>query len=203
MKLVKSGIVALLLLPLAALARTSGPPPCKPCGAWQLDAATSDSAGPALDAALARYKPPRQPRMRGNWGDVRSETEAEFQNSLNERPGPADRKRMHDDLLRLLNSPQELHLRQDGQDIVIEAVGGPTRRVTPGEPHSRVDMQGTAEIVSKLNGATLSITENYGGKTRNRETYVLDASKGRLLVTRSVSRRGLKDVVVHSTYLMR
>ena len=193
--------VAILFLPFAALARTQVPP-CQPCGAWQLDPASSDSAEPALDAALAKYKPPRPRRIRGMYGDVRSETEAEFENSLIERPGPVDRQQLRDNLLKLLSAPAELRLRQDGEDIVIESASGITRRVTPGEPHARVDLLGTAQIVSQLRGDTLSITETYGRKLKNREVYVLDAGKGRLRVTRTVTRPGLKDVTVKSTYLM-
>jgi hypothetical protein len=202
MNLLKSAIVALLLLPLAALARTPPPAPCKPCGAWQLDVASSDVVEPAVDAALAKYKPRRPRRVRGSYGDVRSETEAEFENSLIERPG-ADRGRLRENLLTVLHSPAELRLRQDGEDIVIETPGGPTQRVTPGEPHARVDLLGTAEIVSRLRGSTLTITEKYDvRKVSNREVYAVDAGTGHLLVTRSVTRPGLKEIVVKSTYSM-
>jgi hypothetical protein len=201
MKLVLSAIALSLLLPLTALARTTIPP-CKPCGAWQLDVASSQDGQSVLDAAMAKFKPPKMRRMRAMRGDIAAETEAEFANSLIERPGPDFRKHLRDDLLKLVRSPESLQLRQEGEDVVIEAAGGGTRRVTPGEPHARVDELGTAEIVSKWQGASLSITESYMRKTRNREVYTLDAAKGRLLVTRTVQRPGLPDVVVHSTYLM-
>ncbi len=202
MKSVKSGIALLLLLPLAALARTA-PPACKPCGSWQIDGATSEAVEPALDAALAKYKPPKPKRFRGHYGDVASETEAEFNNSLEERFGPRDRTKLREDLLRQLAAPAQFSLRQDGDDIVIEPAGGYRRRVTPGEPHARVDELGTAEIVTTWRGAQLTITEKYRErKTENREVYSLDAAKGLLLVTRSVTRPGLPTVVVHTTYQM-
>jgi len=200
----RTGIVLLMLLPLAALTRTQAPVACKPCGSWQLDASASEAVEPAVDAALAKYKPPKPRRYRAHYGDIASETEAEFQASLDERPGPGDRKRLRDILLKQLASPAELALRQDGEDIVIEPTGGYRRRVTPGEPHARVDELGTAEIVTSWRGASLTITETYQQrKTQNREVYALDAAKGLLQVTRTLNRPGLPAVVVRSTYRMR
>ena len=201
MKRVPSAIALLLLLPLAALAR-SAPPACQPCGTWQIDPSASEAVEPAVDAALEKYKPPRMKRFRGNYGDIASETEAEFNNSLTERFGPRDREKLRDELLRALATPAQLTLRQDGDDVLIEPAEGYRRRVTPGEPHARVDSVGTAEIAATLRGATLTISEKYQRKTENREIYALDAAKGLLRVTRSVRRPGLPTIVVHSTYQM-
>lgn len=202
MKRVRFGIALLLLVPLAAIARSERPV-CKPCGTWQLDAAASEAVEPAIDAALAKFKPPRMKRMRPHYGDIASETEAEFVNSLDERPGPWDRGKLREDLLRQLASPPTFTLRQDGEDVVIEPEGGYRRRVTPGEPHARVDALGTAQILAAWRGAQLTITETYQRKMQNREVYVLNTAKGLLQVTRSVSRLGLPTVVVHTTYRMR
>jgi len=197
MRLVASVIA--LLLPLAALGAAT-PLDCRPCGQWQLDASASEAAGPAIDAAMARYKPPRPRRFRSNSGDVALDTEAEFQASLEERHGPAERRRLRADLESLLSSPARLSLRLEGKDVLIEAEGGSRRRVTPGEPHARVDELGTAEISSSLRGTTLTVREEYRRKTENREVYALDAGKGLLQVTRTVRRPGLPAVVVRSTY---
>ena len=208
MNLVKAAVpllfVALLLAPPASRARTD-PAVCAPCGEWQLDAAASQPVEAAINAALEQYKEPRPPRRRAMRGDLDSETNAEFQASLDEPPpGPNRRTRLRENLRRLLQSPATLRLRQDREDIVIEAQGGPTRRVTPGEPHARVDELGTARIASKWrNPNTLTVTEKYSRKTENREIYALAAAKRVLHVTRSVSRQGLPAVTVHSTYVAR
>ena len=201
MKLVCSGIALLLLLPLTAVARTETVE-CKPCGTWQMDGAASEAVAPAVDAALAKYKPPKMKRYRAIRGDIASETEAEFQASLDERPGPADRGKLREDLLRQLDTPAQFTLRLEGDEVVIEPQGGYRRRVTPGEPHARVDELGTARIVSAWRGGSLTITETYRRKTQNREVYALDPAGARLQVTRSVTRPGLPTVVVHSTYQM-
>lgn len=194
-------LVALMLMPAAVLAKDS-PPECRPCGDWQLDAAASEAAEPAVDAALARYKPPKPRRFRPRYGDVASETEAEFQASLDERFGPADRRELREELLKQLASPERFSLRQDGEDIVVLPEGGYRRRVTPGEPHARVDSLGTAEIEATLRGPTLTIAETYKRRTQNREVYAVDSAGAVLKVTRSVRRPGLPEVVVHATYRM-
>jgi hypothetical protein len=201
MKRIPSAIALLLLVPLAALAR-SAPPACQPCGTWHIDEAASEPVAPAVDAALAKYKPPRVKRFRGHYGDIASETEAEFNNSLEERFGPRDREKLRDELMRALATPAQFTLRQDATDVLIEPADGYRRRVTPGEPHARVDSVGTAEIAATLRGPTLTISEKYQRKTENREVYALDAGKGLLRVTRSIRRPGLPTVVVHSTYRM-
>ena len=203
MNLVKSAILLSLALfaPFALHARAQAPTECPPCGSWELDVAASQPADAAIESAMLKYKEPKIPRRRAPRGDLVAETEAEFENSLDERPGPARRNNLREELLKLLQSPATLRLRQDRDDIVIEAQGGPTRRVTPGEPHDRVDARGTARIVSNWRKpATLTVAETYSRKTSNRETYALDARSGSLLVTRTVERVGLPDVIVHSSY---
>lgn len=197
--LLVSGLV--LLAPLTLHARAQPPTTCKPCGSWELDVAASQPAEAAIETAMLKYKEPKMPRRRAPRGDLIAEAEAEFENSLDIRPGPARRANLREELLRLLQSPTTLNLRQDGDDIVIEAQDGPTRRVTPGEPHDRVDARGTAHIVSTWRKpAALTVAETYSRKTSNREIYALDARTGNLLVTRTVERVGLPDVVVHSSY---
>jgi hypothetical protein len=194
-----------LLIPLlwagTADAAKAPPPACKPCGAWQLDPALSEPAEPVIDAALARYKPPRPRRLRASPGDIVGETEAEFEASLDRMPGMMDRSQLRDELERLLQTPETLDLHQEGDDIVIEAKGAPRRRVTPGEPHARVDARGTAEISSRWRSGALNVNETYTRRSANREIYALEA--GQLRVTRTVSRPGLPDVIVHSIYKMR
>jgi len=199
MKPVASLLVLLLILAVAPAGAADGGA-CPPCGEWQLDVAASDSADAAIDAAMARYKPPRPKRYRPHYGDIASETEAEFQASLDERQGPRERERLRKELAALVASPERFTLTQDGGDVVIEPAGGYRRRVSPGQPHARVDELGTARIEARWRGNTLTISEEYRRRTENREVYALDARKGLLKVTRSVRRPGLPAVVVHSTY---
>ena len=191
-----------LALSAGAATRSATPPPCKPCGEWKLDPAASTDVAATLESALATYKPPRPRRMRASPGDIAGESEAEFLDSLDRMPGPEDRPQLRVELLRLLQPPPLLTVRQDRNDIVIEAEGGPTRRVTPGEPHARVDALGTARIESRWRSGALAIEESYRRRTSNRETYALDAP-GRLKVTRSVTRPGLSTVTVQSSYIAR
>jgi hypothetical protein len=203
MKVLKLALPLLITLVWAGAAHSAKAPPpaCKPCGAWELDPANSEPVDPAIDAALARYKPPRPRRLRASPGDIVGETEAEFEASLDRMPGMMDRSQLRDELKRLLQTPESLDLRQEGGDVVIEAKGSPKRRITPGEPHARVDARGTAEISSRWRSGALNVNETYTRKSANREVYLLEA--GQLRVTRTVTRPGLPDVVVRSTYKMR
>lgn len=197
---VRSWLGSLILsLAFAATAGAATTPSCKPCGAWQLDAAASDDVDRALDRSFAEYKPPRLKRMRAPRGDIEAETAAEFEYQLDRMPGPEDRPQLRAEVARLVASPKTLRLSEERSDIVIEAVGGPTRRVSPGEPHARVDSLGTARIKSRWRSGALTIEEDYRRGTVNRETYTVD-NAGRLKVTRSVSRPGLPTVTVHSVY---
>ncbi|MET0291438.1 MAG: hypothetical protein ABW136_03670 [Steroidobacteraceae bacterium] len=192
-------LVLALTLAGAAFAATK-PIPCKPCGAWQLDPAASDNIDRALDKSFAEYKPPRPKHLRAPRGDIEAEATAEFEFQLDRMPGPEDRPQLRAELVKLLTSPNTLRLREDRDDIVIEAAGGPTRRVSPGEPHARVDSLGTAKIDSRWRSGALTIKEDYRRKTVNQESYAIDPGSGRLKVTRSVTRPGLPTVTVHSVY---
>lgn len=193
------GSLILSLAFAAAASAATSPPPCKPCGNWQLDAAASDDVERALDRSFAEYKPPRMKRMRAPRGDIEAEAAAEFEYQLDRMPGPEDRPQLRAEVTRLVAHPQTLRLSEDRSDIVIEAAGGPTRRVSPGEPHARVDSIGTARITSRWRSGALTIEEDYRRKTVNRETYAVDGT-GRLKVTRSITRPGLPTVTVHSVY---
>jgi len=187
----------LLAAPAIALSATKGPAPCPPCGEWALDVGSSDDAQAAVETALKGYKPPRMRRPRFTPGDIDSESAAEVENSLFLPPG-ARRQELRDELGRLARIPPTLKLRQEGGDIVIDQGPNDRRRFTPGEPHSRVDTRGTARIVAKLDRGALSVSEQYDGKTENRESYRADAAG--LTVTRVIERRGLPTVTVHSRY---
>jgi hypothetical protein len=195
------GLWALLLASAHAAGAT--PAPCRPCGEWQLDPAASDAVAPAIDAAMARYKAPRRRRIRAPRDDIDAQTQAEFEASLDEPVpgGPGSRNRLRENLQNLLDPPASLRVRQEGGDVVIEAPGE-TRRVTPGEPHSRVDSLGTARIVSEWRRGGLTVTESYRRRTSNREIYALDA-QGRLVVTRTISRPGLPSITLRSSYAAR
>ena len=204
------GPVATLLAALALTAATTScvamhpaPGDCKPCGDWQLDAAASDSAEAAVEAAMAHYKEPRIRIRRLPYGDIAAATEAEFQNSLDRMPGPESRGQMRQSLTQLLHAPATLSLHQDRDDIVIESEDTGRRRVTPGEPHARVDSLGTARIVARWTAGGLTVNETYRRKVSNRDDYVLEPSTGRLKVTRSVSRPGLPALVVETVYRAR
>ena len=189
----------LLAAPAIALpaAKAKGPLPCPPCGEWMLDAAGSDDAEAAIETALQGYKPPRMRRPRFTPGDIESESAAELESSLFLPPG-ARRQELRDELGRLGRIPLAVTLRQENGDIVIDQGPNDRRRFTPGEPHSRVDSRGTARIVAKMDGGALSVSEQYDGKTENRESYRAEA--GMLTVTRVIERRGLPKVTVHSRY---
>jgi hypothetical protein len=137
--------------------------------------------------------------MRAPRGDIDAEAAAEFEYQLDRMAGPEDSPQLRAEVTRLLVAPATLRLREERSDIVIEAAGGPTRRLSPGEPHARVDSLGTARITSRWRSGALTIEEDYRRRTVNRESYAVDGS-GKLKVTRSVTRPGLPTVTVHSVY---
>lgn len=198
-----AALLLVLALPLAGCAATTSARgaavACAPCGEWRL--ASADDAAAAIDAALQRYKPPRFRRPRAAYGDIQAESEAELQASL-DRPPAQYRQELREELEKLVPAPAGLRLRQDGEDLVIEPAAGPSRRLTPGEPHSRVDALGTARIVGRWRHNGLEVVDDYDRRgTSNRESYLVDPASGHLRVTRSFERRGMPDLVLHSEYV--
>lgn len=190
-----------LLSPAVFRIATAAPTPsvtCPPCGAWTLD--WGGNADAAVDAALSRYEPPHPKRGFVPYGDIAAETEHEFQSSL-DRPPPGHRDELRNNLLALTRAPDSLVLKLEGTAVVIEASPGGTRRVHPGEPHSRVDSLGTARINSRWRKGGLVVTESYDRRTSNSVTYAVDAARGRLTVTRVIQRRGLPDLTVRAEYV--
>jgi hypothetical protein len=194
-------LCALLWGTVPAAAAPARVQPCAPCGQWQLDPSASEPVQPAIDAALSRYKEPRRRPVRAPRGDIVAETQAEFENSLDEPvAGPGRRTRLREELARLLRAPDALELSSTGADVLIQGGGG-ARRFTPGEPHARVDGRGTARISAQWRGKTLSIAETYDRRTSNREVYAIEGNT--LVVTRTIERQGLPDVTVRSVYVPR
>jgi hypothetical protein len=170
------------------------------CGRWRLDPAASDPVEARLDAALAAYRESRQREDNSKPYSLQGAAEQELRESLgpiNERP---DRDQLRTQLLAVLVPPETLQITLAGQEILIGADDRYVRRYSPGEPHARVDAFGTARIKSTLTQGKLTITERYDRKREYVEAYAVASAGGTLVVTRTITRPGLKPVVLRSVY---
>lgn len=170
------------------------------CGKWQLDTASSDDAKRLLDDAMASFKEPRGRMPDRNPRTLEGDVGAQVDQALgpiNTRPDGREQRRELEGLLRI---PEQLTVQLKGREFQIAAVAGSSRRLTPGESHSRVDMEGTAEIRCNFKDGRLQVTERYDRKRQYSETYAVQRGDGSLLVTREVKRQGLKTLVIRSRY---
>lgn len=199
----KRSLGVLLLLLAHAAWSSDDPPGCAwLCGDWVLDATRSDAAEPVIDAALAKFREPepRKPRKPRDDDPLRDPApDAAPTGPVFDRPTKAQ---MRTQLLTLLTPPASLVLGEKGNEILIRAGDGPERRIFPGEPHSRVDAQGTAKIRADWKKDALVVNEAYSGKHEQTETYEL-LPDGTLQVTLVVERAEARTMRLRSVYRRR
>lgn len=198
------------LLPFAALLLAFAPvlAPASPamtcealCGtAWQLDPAASDDPAAAIQTAVLAYKEEKPRRPRGFTSDLDSLARAEDEASLGPMFLRPRRDELRLELVRRLTIPEQVRISVVGEDVLVDEARGSPRRFTPGEPHARVDSQGTATIRAVWNRKTLVIREDYGRSVSNRETYALDSHGLQLIVTRVLERPKMPNITLHSVY---
>lgn len=191
------------MLLASAAAWSSQPVGCGTlCGSWQLDASRSDAAESTLDQALAGYRDPKPKRIRrgGSGGDPLADIEAGAIDALGPIHDRPERDLLRSDLLPLVRAPQALTLGAQGKDILIRSGERTQRKLSPGEPHSRVDAEGTAKIRCTWQAGRLVVSEIYDRKRRYVETFELQRADGSLVVTREIERPGLKVLRVRFVY---
>jgi hypothetical protein len=194
-------LVALLLGTSLVLDASAAPVCGRLCASWQLDAAASGDPQAAIETAVAAYKEEQPKRHRYFGSDIAALTKAELEDSL----GPMRERPMRDelrkDLTRLLVLPATLRISQSGDELRLDEGRGGPRSFDLDEPYSRVDEMGTAEISAQLKRDGFSIREKYRkGRGSNREAYQLEPRTDRLVVTRTVSRPKMPDIVLRSIY---
>lgn len=167
-------MAGVLLLVLAQPAWSGeAPPGCAwLCGEWELDVAASEAPEPVVDTALEKFRQP----------DIKPQVRAQ--------------------LLALMSPPTSLVLGEQGKQVLIRWGDSPDRRVFPGEPHSRVDAQGTAKVRGNWKKDALVVNESYGSKREQTETYAL-LPDGTLQLTRVVQRPEAKSMRLRSIYRRR
>lgn len=190
----------LMMLALAPVLPAATAPCDSVCGQWQLEAGTAPTAEAVVDAALARYSGPRMPARQRAPNTLEGAARADMERAI----GPIDDRLPHQELraelLRLLQVPAQLKIRQQGADMVLENPGNGARRFSPGVSHARVDADGTAIIRAVLKPRRLTITETYARKRRNGEDYSVDREGNRLTVVRELRRPGLAPVRLEVHY---
>jgi hypothetical protein len=166
-----------------------------------LDTQRSDRLEPQIEAALAKYDPPRARRPRLPRPENGAEAVAhELERSLEplfEPPGVAE---LRADLRQSLHTPLELRITARPSGILIGSGEHPDRIVEPGRPHSRVDDRGTANIKTAWKSGSLVIAEKYERKRELVESYTLQRD-GTLAVAREIERPGLKRIRVQAIYM--
>lgn len=198
-------LLAALLVSFPAWAAT--PPGCGAlCGNWQLDTALSAAVAPAVDIALSTYdeprgrRPPRSARAREGLPETTvDQVDSAMEHSLGpifDRPGRAE---LRSELMAALTPPSRLSLDARGSDILIRGDDNSTRRLTPGTPKSRVNIEGTAKVLASWKSDRLTVSERYDNKRRYAESYLLQAD-GSLLVAREIKRPGLKPLKLQAVY---
>jgi hypothetical protein len=170
------------------------------CGGWQLDAAVSDALQPQLEAAFQHYKEPQPKRLkRTNSSDVATMAQEELDATLGPSVRRPPREELRAELVRILTSPTNLTMAAKGDNILIASGSTSARQLTPGEPHARVDSEGTARIRCEWLQNRLVVTETYDRRRQSRETYELQP-RGIMVITRSVERPGLPTIKLRSVY---
>lgn len=174
----------------------------KLCGTWSLDQAASADVATAISAAVESYKEDKPRHARGlNSNDLAVLARAEVEESLGPLHSRPPREELREQLQRQVQVPASVSLRMDDDVVVVDEGGRSPRRFEPGRPYSRVDSVGTAKITIRLKGPVFEVIEDYGKGRSNRETYTVDPKGSRLVVTRAISRPGMKDLRVQSIYL--
>jgi hypothetical protein len=193
---------ALLLSAAFALNAGAAPPVCgRLCAAWQLDPAASSDPQAAIDTAVTAYKEEKPKRRRAPGSDFAALARAELEDSL----GPMHERPMRDelrsDLTHLLVIPGSLRISLAGEEVRIDEGRGGPRRFDLGESYSRVDDVGTAEVSAQFQSGSFSVREKYKkGRGSNREVYQVEARTDRLVVTRTIERPKMPDIVLRSVY---
>ena len=170
------------------------------CGNWTLDATRSESADAAVDAALEKYKEPKahkQAVMPLNPDQPLSATNTQVY--LGPIAGPPTKAEMRSRLLALLAPPASLTVAANGDEILIRPPGGPERHAFPGEPHSRIDAEGTATIHTQWEKDTLVIDETYRHGYWQTDSFA-PLADGTLQLTRVVDRPGVSKLRLRAVY---
>ncbi|MGC4029622.1 MAG: hypothetical protein QM696_12185 [Steroidobacteraceae bacterium] len=195
-------IAAIAALLMAGPLRSATPP--LDCGAlcaqWVLDEGSGGNVDALLDTALADYREPKPRHMNRPPPTLEGLEQADLERSLGpitDRPGKAELRR---ELQRLLRIPARLSIAVDGRDVLLAEAPEPPRRLSPGEPHARVDSLGTAEIRTVLRNARLTVSESYDSRRSYTQTYSVQRGNGRLIVVHEVRRPGLKPLRLQVTY---
>jgi hypothetical protein len=191
-----------VLLTWGLSAAAAAPPDCGAlCGRWQLDPAASDPLEPALDAAFAKFKEPKPRRMKeGSPGNIDSMNKAADEAELGpfyERPKGFDLRK---EITRTLTPPEKLELSATGGDILVAINGYKPLTLTPGEPHSRTDVYGTAEITVDWRKEQLTVTERYDRKRQYTRHLAVRRDDGALILTQQITRQGVPALTLHSIY---
>jgi hypothetical protein len=191
-----------VLLTFGLPATGGAPPDCGPlCGKWQLDTAASDALEPALDAAFAHFTEPRPRHMReGSPGNLDSMNKAADEAALGpfyERPHGVDLRK---ELTRTLTPPGSLELSAADGAILVAIDGHKPLSLTPGEPHSRTDVYGTAEIDVEMRKEQLTVTERYDRKRQYTRHLALRREDGAMVLTQQITRQGVPALTLRSIY---
>jgi hypothetical protein len=189
-----AGVLLLLLLMQPAWSKEDPAGCAWLCGNWVLDAARSENAEPVVDAALVKYR-----EAESHGPAPRPGADSAPPGVM---PGPRTKVQVRKQLLALLAPPESLALTAEGDQVLIRAGDHAERRVFPGEPHSRVDAQGTAKIRSEWKKDALSVNESYGRKHAQTETFAL-LPDGTLRVTLVLERPEAKIMRLRSVYRRR
>jgi hypothetical protein len=171
------------------------------CGSWQVNVAASDAPAAVVDKAFVNFKEPRPKRGRGHSSsNVDSVMLAEDEASLGPILDRPPRTALQDEINEALKPPQLLVLGAAGRDILIESDGRSSLRLTPNEPHSRVDGLGTAKIRTTWRGDQLVVSETYDRRHRHTRSYTLQRGANTLVVTQVITRPGLRSITLRSVY---
>ena len=194
----------LLLASGPVLGAAAGGPACGVlCGEWHLDAAASDSRKQVLDTAFEKFKDPK-PRQRPPPpppdADVAVVGAILDEESLRPTLTRLPRDELRDELQQLMRQPASLTLTASGKNIRVASSTGPGDRLTPGEPHTRVDRYGTARISTSWKGPKLVVVEKYDRKNVQETTFSLRSNDGALEVLQVITRSGLPKVSFRSVY---
>jgi hypothetical protein len=197
------GFLGLAILGCAkARAQGAAPEVCATlCGSWQLDVAASDALGLILDRALVDYKRPRlkQPRIPAE-SNVEAMTRAADEAALGPIQDRPEKRVLRAELMQALAPASRMTIIADGTDILITALGSSAQKISPGEPHARVDEFGTARIRAGWQKQQLIVTEAYDRRHQLQRSYGWQRKTDSLLFSQRVTRPGMPATTLRSVY---
>lgn len=191
----KTTSAAVLLLSLASacgvlLAAPSPGGDPRIAGHWVLDQTASDDFDRKLAQLMEQRRRQVRPMRRPVQGEVPPLPEPTFDTP----------ERLRLQLRETLQPAGDLRIALDGSSLEMLADQEPLRRFTLGQPVTRLDATGAAEVIATWSGSTLQIRARYSHRATRTHQFTLDRSGTLLRMTLVFNDPMAGKLELHSLY---